>query len=346
MQQALERAWWHYWTGNYEAMCIALLASAHQASPTEQISHWIESFQTVARQRKHFFEVDSFTGLPEWNALLEKILKVKIQSADIKGCPNKSPSFVLYRTLGSDLPPRHYTGQTLANLQFILNHEPPLHRCQKRWVVNRIVNAEQEKKILATLEAHHQTYRHIPFNGAEYAKASYDFESFEEPDFLRSPTFKRLDRNSQIWACDRPYRPKKPRCHQPQRRPQPNFRRGPTASELDTRPRRRLFYDSKCLASATQRSANLQTSGLSRWSDSRTTSSCFSTETIPPPTEEPQIAVHQSSKVRFDESLQYGRFTKVELFRRLKVPGRLGSVELQTLGSTSSGKLHLKPTIG
>ena len=47
----------------------------------------------------------------------------------------------------------------------------------------------------------------------------------------------------------------------------------------------------------------------------------FSTETIPPPTEEPQIAVHYSSKVRFDESLQYGRFTKVELFRRLKIPG-------------------------
>ena len=74
-----------------------------------------------------------------------------------------SHNFVIYRILGNDLPPRHRKGQTKENLQFILKHEPSLPRCEKRWVVNRIVAREQEEAIITILQDNHQNYIHIPF---------------------------------------------------------------------------------------------------------------------------------------------------------------------------------------
>jgi hypothetical protein len=67
---------------------------------------------------------------------------------------------VLYRVLGNDLPPSHEIGQTLSNLRFMLDHEPELEACEKRWVVNRIVDPEQEAAIIALLEERGQGYLH------------------------------------------------------------------------------------------------------------------------------------------------------------------------------------------
>src|SRR5690606_32334685 len=39
-------------------------------------------------------------------------------------------TFVLYRIIGNDLPPRHKRGQAIANLRFILEHEPALAGCE------------------------------------------------------------------------------------------------------------------------------------------------------------------------------------------------------------------------
>jgi hypothetical protein len=73
---------------------------------------------------------------------------------------------VLYRVLGNDLPPRHEIGQTLSNLRFMLDNEPELEACEKRWVVNRIVDPEQEAAIIALLEERGQHYLHSPSTSA------------------------------------------------------------------------------------------------------------------------------------------------------------------------------------
>lgn len=78
---------------------------------------------------------------------------------------------VIYRILGNDLPPRHHKGQTLRNTQFILDNEPELADATKIWIINRIVDADEERKLVLLLDKHHQEYLHIPFNAHDYHKA-------------------------------------------------------------------------------------------------------------------------------------------------------------------------------
>lgn len=95
--------------------------------------------------------------------------------------------FVLYRIIGNDLYPRHSLGMSRANVEFILQHEPPLAGCEKRWVVNRIVDRGEEQAIIDLLDRHGQSYLHIPFVEAEYARIGWNISCFPDPAFLLSP---------------------------------------------------------------------------------------------------------------------------------------------------------------
>lgn len=46
----------------------------------------------------------------------------------------------LYRIIGNDLYPWHKKGQSRQDVAFVLKHETEIENCEKRWVVNRIVN--------------------------------------------------------------------------------------------------------------------------------------------------------------------------------------------------------------
>ena len=93
-------------------------------------------------------------------------------------------SFVLYRIIGNDLYPRHRLGMSRANVQFILQHEPPLPDCEKRWVVNRIVDQAEERAIIELLERHGQSYLHLPFVIEEYERIGWDLDCFADQEFL------------------------------------------------------------------------------------------------------------------------------------------------------------------
>lgn len=95
--------------------------------------------------------------------------------------------FVLYRIIGNDLPPRHGLGMSRANVQFILQHEPALADCDKRWVVNRIVDPAEEQAIIELLEEHRQGYIHLPFVQEDYARIGWDLDCFLDPQFLLAP---------------------------------------------------------------------------------------------------------------------------------------------------------------
>lgn len=95
--------------------------------------------------------------------------------------------FVLYRIIGNDLSPRHRLGMSRANVRFILEHEPPLADCEKRWVVNRIVDPAEEQAIIELLEQHRQSCIHLPFVQEEYARIGWDLDCFPDPQFLLDP---------------------------------------------------------------------------------------------------------------------------------------------------------------
>jgi len=81
----------------------------------------------------------------------------------------KADTFVLYRVLGNDLPPRHQPGQTQKNLEFMLKHEPELQNCIKVWVLNRIVDPNQLQGLKCLLDAYGKKYFEIPFDPQRYS---------------------------------------------------------------------------------------------------------------------------------------------------------------------------------
>ncbi|MEO1395471.1 MAG: alginate lyase family protein [Cyanobacteria bacterium J06634_5] len=344
-------AWWHYWSGDYSAMCQCLHESldAHNAGEGAgaSVAAWVESFSQIAVSRRHSFIVDQFTDLSEWQSLIARVLTIgdglelgafgQVPFGQVPPSPwihqrtKQGNRFVLYRTLGNDLPPRHSVGQTFENLKFILNYEPPLHYCQKKWIVNRIVDLEQERKILELLDSCHQDYIHLPFSEADYAKVSFDLESFSVPDFLRSKAFDKLDSNSKGWALDRPYRPKN--IHTIGVNTVRNLALDQGQQLADWT----LAFDGGCfftheaweaVLNAAVEFSDLSVTGqavckhlivpMARLTENQ---QLFDPDHLPPPIEEPQIIFHRESKERFDEDLQYGRLTKVEMFRRLQYPG-------------------------
>lgn len=61
-------------------------------------------------------------------------------------------TFVFYRILGNDLPPRHRPDQTILNVKFILQNEPDYPNMEKRWVLNRIINSTARAELMALLD--------------------------------------------------------------------------------------------------------------------------------------------------------------------------------------------------
>ncbi len=70
----------------------------------------------------------------------------------------------LYRILGNDLPPRHENGQTKANMQFMLREEPRCLGAKKKWVINHVVDSNEEAEILAILRSAGESYIHLPID--------------------------------------------------------------------------------------------------------------------------------------------------------------------------------------
>ncbi|MEQ1941922.1 alginate lyase family protein [Mesorhizobium sp. VNQ89] len=94
--------------------------------------------------------------------------------------------FLFVRIIGNDLEPRHETGQSRRNVEFILKNEAQFPDCKKVWVVNRIMDSSERAKIIELLDSHGQEYHEIPFDLAEYGKVEYDFDRLPEGGILAS----------------------------------------------------------------------------------------------------------------------------------------------------------------
>jgi len=76
--------------------------------------------------------------------------------------------FIFYRIIGNDLPPRHSELQSVVNLKFILENEPPLPGCTKRFILNKILDPKKERSLISLLQAHNASFFRLPFDTNQY----------------------------------------------------------------------------------------------------------------------------------------------------------------------------------
>ena len=231
---------------------------------------------------------------------------------------------VLYRILGNSLPPRHSPRQTLDNLSFILEHEPQLPGCDKRWVVNRIIDPETEAECIRLIEQAGHQFIHFPvdFSG-DYATRFLDASGM--PRHF-NPLIAKPDagnRDLLVAAVEWVYR------HKNLCAININGARNAALSEGRKIATWTLPWDGSCFFSTAAWDAFEEATRnnpeayhivvpLARVDDP----TLVLDEGLRPSVfDEPQIAFRAESLECFDERLRYGFRNKAELLRILGVPG-------------------------
>lgn len=232
-------------------------------------------------------------------------------------------SFVLYRIIGNDLPPRHARGQALENVRFILEHEPALEGCEKHWIVNRIVDESYERKVIDLLEEFEQPYLVIPFRWEEYRNLGWRLEDFEKPGITMGRKVRGVKTRNYHVAVDHVYHDKNLYVMN---------NNGARNVALQSGARRATWvlpFDGNCFFTESGWSAvrtgvmarphlRYFTVPMARITDNER---LLTPGHVPAATEEPQLIFRRDAVESFDEQSRYGRRPKVELFYRLGIPG-------------------------
>jgi len=255
-------------------------------------------------------------------------LKEKYLQTSISGEPD---TFVLYRILGNDLPPRHVRGQTRKNIQFILENECDFNGCEKRFILNSMVNADEEKTIMDMLDKAGYPFLRIPFNKEEYLKLGWDTGGVPEEFIPDSPGFKKLKREEQgrIWM--RIYRYKNNYVMNN------NGARNAALAQGRKLAKWVLPWDGNCfitkkgwddIVSSVKISLEMPyfVVPMARIINNQI---LLKSDYTPKALEEPQIIFRKDSLLCFNESFFYGRRDKVELLWRLGVPGKWDTWEME-----------------
>lgn len=233
-------------------------------------------------------------------------------------------SFSIYRIIGNDLLPRHKMGQSRNNLKFIIENEGDWDGCHKKWIVNRIINKDEEQKIIKILTDNNLPFIHIPFQTHVYKNIKREYDAFTSPRFFldesipssseydleRREAELRLNRKKTLYVMN------------------VNGARNVALNEGKRYAKWILPWDGNCFVpdeawhqivhaiqenayckyfyvpmARTQENASLLRSGKS-----------------PSATEEPQLIFRCDAAEEFDERFPYGQRSKLELLWRLGVP--------------------------
>ena len=235
----------------------------------------------------------------------------------------KADTFVIYRIIGNDLIPRHSKGQSRENLRFILDQEPDLPGCEKRFVVNRIVDKAEESAIIELLESCDRPYLHIPFSMAEYAEQTWDLKGLPEPGYTLTQRFDKLPDDFRSRFAKRLYRQKNNYVINN------NGARNAALEDGKERAKWVLPWDGNCFLTAEAWEEIAASITAAPWYPyviipmARVSDRAKLAEPgyKPAADQEPQIIFRSDSKEIFDREYYYGRRPKVELLLRLGVPG-------------------------
>lgn len=241
-----------------------------------------------------------------------------------RGLDREEDTFVLYRIVGNDLVPRHRKGQSRENVVWILEHEPELAGCEKRWVLNRIVDPEEEAHIMRLLEAHDQPYLRIPFELKAYAAVPWDFDGLPWPDLMLSDELRFRRKDLRERALQRLYR------HKSNYVINNNGARNAALDDGRGRAKWVLPWDGNCFITGAAWKEIVAGVKGAPWNKYFIAPMARIVDNVqlldpqfyPEACEEPQVLFRRDAGERFDESYFYGRRPKVELFWRLGVPGK------------------------
>lgn len=247
-------------------------------------------------------------------------LRSAFESSPLRSEPD---TFVLYRIIGNDLPPRHASGQSLANVRFILDHEPVLPGCEKRWVLNRIVDPAAEAALLELLQSRGQHVLRIPFVADDYARIGLDFSRLPSPDFLKNPRFKNLSPEKQSRIRVAVHRLKNNYVMNN------NGARNAALAEGRTAAKWVLPFDGNCFFTAPAWDKLRADIAASPWlkyfavpmARVLDNAALLDPACTPPALEEPQLVFRRDAAESFNPACPYGGRPKVELFWRLAIPG-------------------------
>lgn len=241
-----------------------------------------------------------------------------------KGMDKVLNSFVLYRIIGNDLHLRHKKRQSRENLRFILENEPDFENCEKRFIINRIIDLNEEQAIIKLLKDHKRHYIQIRFDPDEYRKIGFDTDCFLEPGYLSSKKFEAFDNIKKDRATAAIYRLKNNYVM--------NNNGARNAALRDGRRRAKwvLPWDGNCFITteAWERiHADVTASPHLKYFIVPMARVLDNTQLLskgfpPAPVEEPQIIFRNDAKEEFNETFCYGRRPKVELFWRLGISGK------------------------
>lgn len=230
---------------------------------------------------------------------------------------------MLYRIIGNDLPPRHRRGQARENVAFILENEPDLPGCEKRWILNRIVDPEEESALAALLSTRGHEFTRIPFELETYARIGLDEDRGLTAAVMKSGAFLGLQPDERA------------RAEMHRRRSRNNYvTHNNGARNLALRAGREaakwvMPWDGNCFVTAeawAEITAAIRAEPHLKYfvvpmARVRDNSVLRAAGYRPEADGEPQVIFRRDAAEEFNEAFPYGRRSKVELLWRLAVPG-------------------------
>jgi hypothetical protein len=241
------------------------------------------------------------------------------------GRHRQEDTFALYRILGNDLPPRHQSGQTYDNLKFILENEPRYMDCRKIWILNRIIDTEAKSRLVELLEEHGAEYIDIPIDRDEYRSLGWNFRGLADQYPSYGPDFhKHFAQNHAHRYLEHIYHDKNLYLINN------NGARNAALEHGRGLAKWVLPWDGNCFMteSAWDELRNYVSSNshlryvlvpLARLTQPN--EALLDRDFTPAAEDEPQIIFRCDSEARFNPHYRYGHRPKVELFRRLGIPG-------------------------
>lgn len=237
--------------------------------------------------------------------------------------PADEKSFGLYRIVGNSLPPRHSSTQSLELTEFILRNEPAFEGCTKIWILNRLVDPDHQEKLVSLIRRHNQESIVIPFNARTHNEAFLDFSGIPEAYRLSPGDTSKQSSATKVQQLEWLIR------HKSQALININFARNIALKAGRKRFRWTLPFDVGNMFSpagwgdfsealAKKPGALFAVVKMSRIHDIEDAINVPSNLNYG---EEPQLAFRSDSTALFDERLRYGNLNKVELLKRLGVPG-------------------------
>lgn len=240
--------------------------------------------------------------------------------------------FSIYRIIGNALPPRHSIRNNIRTSEYIVRHEPMFGNCRRFWILNRLTDETEKRRITSMLIANGEQLVDLPFEPQRHYHAFLDATGL--PQRVKSSVANDVVQNEspliQEWILR----------HKSQALVSVNAARNFALSlgrksydwtvVLDggvmfTESGWREFVE----AISEVRSAKFGVIRMHRVYDWKDVSRLLQSRQhvvarerlVADLNEEPQIAFHRSSTEVFDEGLRYGHRNKAELLARLAVPG-------------------------